>query len=85
MRFTKVLTAVAAISMAATPVLAAAPAPASKLSLAKASSVPGSVRAGAKAGKSKAAGGFVVLALAIAAVVGGALAVSDGNDSPDSP
>jgi hypothetical protein len=77
MRFTKVLMAAAAVTMSATPVLAAAN-PASSLSV----SAPASARVGAAHGKSKLAGGLLIALLAGAAVVAGIVVVAtDNNDS----
>ena len=75
----KVLTAAAAMSLAAMPVAAQA-ADAAKLSLSK------SVRSGtpAKAGEQM-EGGFVIPLIAIVAIILGIIAVSDSNDSPKSP
>ena len=78
MRFTKILLAAAAVTMTASPVLAAAANPAAKLSV----SAPASARVGAKAGKSKVAGGLLIALLAAAAVVAGVVIVaSDDDDS----
>lgn len=81
MRFGKILLAAAAVSMAATPALAAPANPAASLSVSK------SVRAGSSAnGKSELAGGGVIIAvLAVAAVIAGIVVIADDDDSPDSP
>lgn len=79
MRLNKFLLAAAAVSMTASPVLAANPA--AKLSVA-----PKSARAAADEGESKlAGGGFIVAALAAAAVIAGIIIVADNNDSAGSP
>ena len=79
MRFKKFLLAAAAVSMTASPVLAANPA--AKLSVA-----PASARASAKAGKSELAGGGIVVAIiAAAAVIAGIIIVADNDDDPNSP
>lgn len=86
MRFNKLMMAAAAASMTAMPVVATAAAPASKLSVARSSSVPASVRASATKGESKAIGaGILILVLGIAAVAAGVVAATDGDSSPDSP
>lgn len=85
MRVSKVLLACAATSMAAMPVVATAATanPAAKLSISK--SVPGSVRASSKRGKSKAIeAGAIVLVFAVGAVAAGTLAATDGDSTPDS-
>lgn len=81
MRFGKILLAAAAVSMAATPALAAPANPAASLSVSK------SVRAGSSVdGKNEIAGGGIIIAvLAVAAVVAGIIIIADDNDSPDSP
>ncbi|CAN5350179.1 hypothetical protein BH09PSE4_BH09PSE4_20890 [soil metagenome] len=71
----KFLMAAAALSLTASPVLAAAANPAAKLSIAPA-------RVGAKAGKSKAAGGLLIALIAAAAVVAGIVIVASSSDSP---
>lgn len=81
MRFTKVLLAAAAVSMTASPVLAAAANPAAKLSVA-----PSSARVGAKSGKSELLGGGVFVAIiAVVAVIVGVIIVANTDDKPDSP
>jgi hypothetical protein len=78
MRFKTMTVAIAALSMSATPALAAPANPAAPLSVAK------SVRASAPSGKSnKLAGSSIVPAvLALAIVAGGVIiAVSDGDKS----
>lgn len=85
MRLSKVLLTFAAASVMATPVVATAATanPAAKLSLSN--SVPGSVRAASKAGKSKQVEtGVIVAVLAAVAVVGGVLAATSGDSTPDS-
>lgn len=78
MRLNKVLLAAAAVSMTASPVLAANPA--AKLSVA-----PASARASANTGKSElAGGGFVVAIIAAAAVIAGIVIIADNNDKPSS-
>ena len=80
MRLAKMMMAVAACSLATTPVLAA-PA-ASKLSV----SASKSVRASTSAGKSnEAAGGFLIPLIAVVAIIGGIIIAVDGDDEPDSP
>ncbi len=78
MRFTKVLLAAAAVSMTASPVLAAAAQP---------SVAHVSARAGAKAGNSELAGGggFFVAIIAVIAVIAGVIIVANQDDEPDSP
>ncbi len=77
MRFNKLMLAVAAVTMTASPVLAASPA--AKLSVA-------SARASAKEGDSKlGGGGFVVAAIAAAAVIAGIIIVADNDDGAGSP
>lgn len=79
MRLNKFLLAAAAVSMTASPVLAASPA--GKLSVA-----PASARASAKAGKAElAGGGFVVAIIAAAAVIAGIIIVANNDDDPKSP
>ena len=78
MRFNKFMLAAAAVTMTASPVLAANPA--AKLSVAPAA------RASADQGESKlAGGGFIVAALAAAAVIAGIIIVADNDDSAGSP
>ena len=76
MRLKKLMLAAAAVSMTASPVLAANPA--SKLSVA-------SARASADAGESELGGGFLVAAIAAAAVIAGIIIMADNDDDPDSP
>lgn len=79
MRLKKFMLAAAAVSMTASPVLAANPA--AKLSVA-----PASARASAKADKSDLfGGGFLVAAIAAAAVIAGIIIIADNDDDPDSP
>jgi len=80
MRFGKILLAAAAVSMVATPALAAPANPAASLSVSK------SVRAGsATNSKNKLAGGGVIIAvLAAAAVIAGIVVIADDNDKADS-
>jgi hypothetical protein len=76
--FSKLLTAAAVASLAATPVLAA-PTSASKLSLS-------GVRASTSSSKkSELAPAVIIGVLATAAIIGGAVALADNDDSPDSP
>lgn len=79
MRIAKYLAAVAAVSMATAPALAA-PNSASSLSVAN------SARAGSPTtSKDKAAGGGVIVAvLAAAAVIAGIIIIADGSDDADS-
>lgn len=82
----KLLAGAAALAMTTSPVIAAVPtaqSAAAKLSIAK--SVPASARASAPAGKSKAAGGFLLPAIAVVAVIIGIVLITDGDDEPDSP
>lgn len=79
MRLKKFMLAAAAVSMTASPVLAANPA--AKLSVA-----PASARAAASQGDSKLhGGGFIVAALAAAAVIAGIIIVADNDDKAKSP
>ena len=80
MRFGKILLAAAAVSMVATPALAAPANPAASLSVSK------SVRAGsATNGKSKMAqGGIIIAVLAAAAVIAGIVVIADDNGKSDS-
>lgn len=71
--FAKLLTAAAVVTMAATPVVAA---PASKLSLSRAST--------ATDKDSELAPAVIIGVLATAAIVGGAVALADNDDDPDS-
>lgn len=80
MRLAKILTAVAACSLATTSVLAA-PA-ASKLSLSSSKSVRASTEAG---DSNQAAGGFLIPLIAVVAVIGGIIILVDEDDTPDSP
>jgi len=74
MRFAKVLTTLAACSLVAAPALATSSA--SKLSIAGAAGE----RASTNTGKSnEAVGGFIIPLIAIVAVVGGILIISDDN------
>jgi hypothetical protein len=76
MRFTKIVTALAAGAMAVSPALAASPA--SKLSLAGAAGQ----RASTVAGESnEAVSGFLIPVIAVIAVIGGVLLVTDDSDS----
>jgi hypothetical protein len=76
MRFTKIVTALAAGAMTVSPTLAASPA--SKLSI---SGVAGQ-RASTVAGESnEAVSGFLIPAIAILAVIGGVLLITDDSDS----
>jgi hypothetical protein len=79
MRMAKFLTAVAVASLATAPVIAA---PASKLSVAQSVGV----KASSKSGKSnQLGGGFILPLLALLAIIGGGIAISQGDDEPDSP
>lgn len=69
------LLTLAMLSMSVTPVLAAAANPAAKLSLA-----PASARASAKADKSKLAGGFLIAAIAVVAVIAGVIIIANDDD-----
>ncbi|WP_404338120.1 hypothetical protein AB2M62_04320 [Sphingomonas sp. MMS12-HWE2-04] len=71
--FTKLLTAAAVVTMAATPVMAA---PAAKLSLSRAST--------ASEKDSELAPAVIIGVLATVAIIGGAVALADNNDDPDS-
>jgi hypothetical protein len=76
MRFAKVMTVLVACSMAATPALAASSA--SKLSVAGSAGE----RASTDAGESnEAIGGFLLPAIAIIAIIGAVLIISDDSDS----
>jgi hypothetical protein len=78
MRLAKMMTAVAACSLAVSPAIASS---ASKLSLSGSSAV----RASTAAGQSnEAAGGFIIPLLAVAAIVLGVVVAVDGDDEPDS-
>ena len=70
----KLLTAAAVVTMAATPVVAA---PASKLSLSRASTV--------SEKDSELAPAVIIGVLATAAIIGGAIALANNDDDPDSP
>lgn len=76
---TKLLTAAAVASMATAPVLAAPANSASKLSLS------GVRAATASSKKSELAPAVIIGVLATAAIIGGAVALADNDDSPDSP
>ncbi|MBC9030929.1 hypothetical protein IAG41_00845 [Sphingomonas sp. JC676] len=76
---TKLLTAAAVASLATAPVLAAPVSPASKLSLS------GVRAATASKKKSDLAPAVIIGVLATAAIIGGAVALADNNDDPDSP
>lgn len=79
MRLKKLMLAAVAVSMTASPVLAANPA--ASLSVA-----PASARASADKGKSElAGGGFLVAAIAAAAVIAGIIIIADNDDKPSSP
>lgn len=76
-KLSKSLAALAALSMTATPVLAEQANPAAKLSIS-----PASARIGAAKGKQKLAGGFLIAAIAVVAVIAGVVIVAtDDNDS----
>lgn len=76
MGFTKIMTALVACSMAAAPALATSSA--SKLSVAGAAGE----RASTDTGESnEAIGGILIPAIAIIAIVGAVLIISDGDDS----
>jgi hypothetical protein len=80
MRLGKYLAAVAAVSMAAAPALAAPANPAASLSVSK------SVRAGSPSAKnSKFGGGAIIAVVAIIAIVGGVIAATSGDSKPKSP
>ena len=80
MRLAKMMTALAACSLAVSPAIASSAA--SKLSL----SGSDAVRASTDTGRSsEAAGGFLIPLLAVVAVIGGILVLVDGDDTPDSP
>lgn len=72
----KLLTAAAVASLAATPVLAS---PASSLSLSKARA------ATSGENKSEVAGAVLIGVLATVALIGGAVAFANSDDTPDSP
>ncbi|MCW4463472.1 hypothetical protein OK349_17325 [Sphingomonas sp. BT-65] len=77
MRLAKMMTAIAACSLAVSPAIASSAA--SKLSLSN-------VRASTDAGRSsEAAGGFLIPLIAVVAVIGGIIVLVDDDDSPDSP
>lgn len=79
MRFAKALMAIAASSLAIAPAMAN---PASSLSVGSAKSV----RAATGAGKSsEVAGGFLIPAIAIVAVITGVILVATDDDKSDSP
>lgn len=79
MRLAKMMMAVAACSLAASPALAASSA--SKLSISNSSAV----RASSETGKSnEAVGGFLIPLLAVVAIIGGVIVAVDGDDEPDS-
>lgn len=79
MRLTKLMMAAAAVSMTASPVLAASANPAVKLSVA-------APRASADVGKSRLrGGGFFVAIIAVVVIIAGVIIVSDNDDKPDSP
>ena len=69
----KLLTAAAVVTMAATPVVAA---PASKLSLSRAAT--------ASEKNSELAPAVIIGVLATAAIIGGAIALANNDDDPDS-
>ena len=74
MRLKKFMLAAAAVSMTASPVLAADV------------SVPAAARASEQAGESElGGGGFLVAAIAAAAVIAGIIIIADNDDDPDSP
>ncbi|MES2096931.1 MAG: hypothetical protein V4459_09230 [Pseudomonadota bacterium] len=77
MRLGKYIAAVAAVSMAAAPALAAPANPAASLSVSK------SVRASAPSAKQNKIGssGYVIAAIAIAAIAGGIIAATSGSKS----
>ncbi|AQR75551.1 hypothetical protein BXU08_19505 [Sphingomonas sp. LM7] len=70
----KLLTAAAVITMAATPVVAA---PASKLSLSRAATV--------SENDSELAPAVIIGVLATVAIIGGAVALANNDDDPESP
>lgn len=70
----KLLTAAAVVTMAAAPVAAT---PAAKLSLSRASTT--------AENESNVEGAVIIGVLATAAIIGGAIALADNNDEPDSP
>jgi hypothetical protein len=76
---TKLLTAAAVAAMATTPVLAAPANSASKLSLS------GVRAATASKKKSELAPAVIIGVLATAAIIGGAVALANNDDDPDSP
>ena len=79
MRLAKMMTAVAACSLAVSPAIASS---ASKLSLSSSDAA----RASTDAGRSnEAAGGFLIPVLAVIAIIGGIVVLVDGDDEPDSP
>lgn len=81
MRLGKYIAAFAAVSMAAAPALAAPANSAVSLSVSK------SVRASAPSAKQSkvGSGGYVLAALAIAAIAGGIIAATSGSSKPKSP
>ena len=83
MRFAKILTAAAAVSLAASPALAQASTSASKLSLASVQRT-----GGTQTDESQLAGGtgIIIAVLAAAAIIAAIIiAVDDGNNDPTSP
>lgn len=80
MRFAKLMMAVAACSLATTPALASSAA--SKLSVSKAAAA----RTATPAGEANQQAGFpFLIVFAVVAVGLGIYAVTDGDDTPDSP
>lgn len=78
MRLKNLMVAAVAVSMTASPVLAANPA--ASLSVA-----PASARASAEEGDSDlAGGGFLVAIIAAAAIIAGIIIIADNDDSPSS-
>lgn len=84
MRFAKILVTAAAASMAIAPAMAASANPASGLSLvsAKSARVGKSV---SKKSKLEGAGLIAVIVIGGGALIGGIIAATDGNNTPNSP
>lgn len=79
MRFAKTIVALAACSLATAPVMANS---AAKLSLSDAAST----RAASESGEAnEVAGGFLIPAIAVIAIIGGVIIAADEDNTPDSP
>lgn len=81
MRFGKYLAAVAAVTMAASPALAAPASSTASLSISK------TARAGSQSAKKNdlTGSGVIVAIVAAAAVIAGIIIVADSDDKPNSP